>query len=365
MNFMQTGNPAAVRGGFLRRMPIYWLAAVLLFAALILSILTAVTFGSVKLSVGQVYGVIFHKLFGLGDAAQFGQGSLHDIVWYIRLPRIALAVGVGMGLSVSGCVMQAIVRNPLADPYILGVSSGASLGATMAVMLGIASLLGSNAIGICAFAGAFGVSLLVQLISGIGGRSNSIRLLLGGMALGSVCSALSNFIVYLYGDRNGMQTIAFWLMGSFAGAKWENIALILPVNLLLSLFFISQSRVLNLMLMGDEVAVTLGTDLARYRHLYLLLSALMVGLSVYSAGMIGFVGLIVPHVVRMLLGTDHRRLLPVSALAGPIFLIWADVACRLIIPRSELPIGILISAIGAPCFIYLLLRKSYGFGEGK
>lgn len=361
---MQTESAAAGRGLF-RRKPAWWIAAAMLLAGLILSTLAAVTFGSVKLHVGEVYGVIFHRLFGLGDAALYGEGRLHDIVWLIRLPRIVLAMAVGIGLAISGCVMQAIVRNPLADPYILGVSSGASLGATAAVMLGVATHLGTNAIGLCAFAGAFGASLLVQLISGIGGRSNSIRLLLGGMALGAVCSALSNFIVYLYGDRNGMQTITFWLMGSLAGAKWENIAVILPVNLAATLFFIAQSRILNLMLLGDEAALTLGCDLARSRNGYLVICALMVGMSVYCAGMIGFVGLIVPHVVRMLFGTDHKRLLPLSALAGAIFLIWADVACRLVIPRSEVPIGILISAIGAPCFIYLLLRKSYGFGDGR
>ena len=354
-----------LKNGLFRGKPICVLAILILSGALVLSVLSAVTFGSVDLSVGEVYGAILYKITGIGNPELYAKGVLHDIVWYVRLPRVIMAVGVGMSLAVSGCVMQAIVRNPLADPYILGISSGATLGATVAALLGVVSVFGTNAMGICAFIGAFAVSLLVQLVSNIGGRSNSIRLLLAGAALSSVCSAISNFIVYIAKDRQGMQTISFWLMGSLAGAKWENIVFILPIIIVITLFFISQSRILNLMLLGDDVAITLGTNLLRYRHLYLVLSALMIGLAVYCTGMIGFVGLMIPHVIRMLFGTDHKRLLPLSALLGSIFLIWADVACRIIIPRSELPLGILVSAIGAPSFVYLLLRKSYGFGEGK
>ena len=152
------------------------------------------------------------------------------------------------------------------------------------------------------------------------------------------------------------------MMGSFAGAKWDNLTVIVPIVILAVLFFWSQSRILNLMLLGDEAAVTLGTDLHIYRLVYLLISSLIVGFVVYSAGMIGFVGLIVPHVVRMLIGTDHKKLIPVTALVGAVFLVIADGLCRIIIPRTELPIGILISLIGAPCFVYLMIKRTYGFG---
>ena len=354
-----------LKTGVFKGRPVYVVAIFILLGALALSVLAAVTFGSADLSLGQVYGVIAHKFFGFGDPAVYGTGKLFDIVWYVRLPRVIMAVGVGMALAVAGCVMQAIVRNPLADPFILGISSGATMGATIAALLGVVTAFGSNAMGFCAFLGAMAVSILVQVVANIGGRSSSIRLLLAGTALSSVCSAISNFIVYIAKNREGIQSITFWLMGSLAGAKWENIVFILPIIVLITLFLITQSRILNLMLLGDDVAITLGTDLLRYRHLYLVLSALLVGLTVYCSGMIGFVGLMIPHVVRMLFGTDHKRLLPLSALLGAIFLIWADVACRIIIPRSELPLGILVSAIGAPCFVYLLVRKSYGFGEGK
>ena len=217
-----------------------------------------------------------------------------------------LALTIGTGLAVCGVIMQAVVKNPLAEPYVLGISSGASLGATSAILLGIGAAFGANSVGVMACLGAFGISIGVVAISNIGGRSNSVKLLLAGMALSSVCSAFSNLIVYFAHDREGIQSVTYWMM-----------------------------------------------------------SSAIVGFAVYSAGMIGFVGLVVPHVMRMVYGTDHRRLLPASALAGAILLVWADVGCRVLIPGMELPIGLLTSIIGAPCFIYLMVRKRYGFGGAE
>lgn len=333
----------------------------LLFFLLILSVFLAVTVGVAPLSLEDVCQVIFHKLLGTGST-EFTTGPLHDIVWFVRLPRIMLAVAVGMGLAVAGCVMQAIVQNPLADPYILGVSAGASLGATTSAMLGAGTFLGGNAIGVSAFFGALSVAWLVQLVANIGGRANAIRLLLAGMAFNAVCGAFSNFIIYMAPDKEGIGTITFWLMGSLAGAKWEQLLAIVPIIFLFTLLFISHSRILNMMLLGDETATTLGVNLTRFRNLYLILSSLMVGFAVYAAGMIGFVGFIIPHAVRLVVGADHKLLLPLSALAGSILLIWADVLCRVIVPEGELPIGVLISLIGAPAFIYLLVKRTYGFG---
>ena len=345
-----------------QKTPLYLTLILILGVGLVFSVLLAVTFGSSPIPFSDVYRVILNQLFGIGDDAVYGTGPLHDIVIYIRLPRLILAVAVGMGLAVSGVVMQAIVKNPLADPYILGVSSGASLGATVAIMLGVGSFLGSNFVGIMGCAGAFGISLLVMLVANIGSPSNSVKLLLAGMALSSVCSAFSSFVVFFAHDREGMMSITYWLMGSLAGANWGNIAVILPLVIGCVLFFITQYRVLNLMLLGDEVSITLGTDLHKYRNFYLLVTSLMIGFIVYASGMIGFVGLIIPHVVRILVGTDHKKLIPVSCLMGAILLVWADVLCRVMIDGTELPIGILISMIGAPCFIYLMAKKSYGFG---
>ena len=177
----------------------YLFFAFFLFIVMIISALTAVTIGTTDISISEVYNVIIHNvldLFGVDYMSQeFGSGPIHDIVWFIRLPRIILAIGVGMGLSICGVVMQAIVKNPLADPYILGVSSGASFGATLAIMLGVGSIFGANAVGVMGFLGAFIISILVLVISNIGGRANSIKLLLSGMALSSICSAISSFIV--------------------------------------------------------------------------------------------------------------------------------------------------------------------------
>ena len=338
------------------------LVMLLLAVLLVLAFLWALSIGTVKLSFVQIYEGIVNQ-FTSGMAIETaGQGPVHDIIWLLRLPRLVLAAIVGMGLSVCGVIMQAVVKNPLADPYILGISSGASLGATAAILLGIGVALGENFVGIAAFIGAFAMSLGVLFISNLGGRSNSIKLLLGGMALSAVCGAFSSFIVYFANNKEGMQSIAYWMMGSFAGAKWENLMIIAPIVILAVLFLWTQSRMLNLMLLGDESALTLGTDLHIYRQIYLLVSSLIVGFVVYSAGMIGFVGLVVPHVIRMLVGTDHKKLIPVAALTGAIFLVVADGLCRIIIPRTELPIGILISIIGAPCFVYLMIKKTYGFG---
>ena len=343
---------------------IFVINIMLLLVILIVVMLWASLFGSVPISIQDILFVLQDKFINNGMYLDEYFEPVYEIIWHLRLPRVILSALIGAGLAVCGVVMQAIVKNPLADPYILGISSGASLGATAAIMLGIGTFLGENFIGICAFIGAFLISLAVVFISNIGGRSNSMKLLLAGMALSAICSALSSFIVYFANNQEGMQTITFWLMGSTAGANWNNLAYTLPIILFSIFLFITQSRILNLMLLGDEVAVTLGRDLHVYRQLYLLLSSLVVGFAVYAAGMIGFVGLIIPHVVRMISGTNHNTLVPYSALGGAIFLVVADCCCRIIIPRTEVPIGILISLIGAPTFIYLMIKKSYGF-SGK
>ncbi|MEG2917043.1 MAG: iron ABC transporter permease [Clostridium sp.] len=353
------------KSNIFKGMPIYVGTSLILLIILLLSIIFAVTIGSVNITMKEVYDIILFKLFNVGDASISGINPKTDVVWLIRMPRIILAIAVGMGLSVVGIVMQAIVKNPLADPYILGVSSGASLGATLAVLLGIGVSFGSKSIGIMGFLGAFTVSILVLLISNVGGRTNSMKLLLAGMALSSVCSAFSSFIVYFANDAEGMKNITFWLMGSLAGANWTDATWILLVVVMGTIFFMTQYRTLNLMLLGDDVSITLGTDLHRYRHIYLIITSLIIGVIVYASGMIGFIGLIIPHIVRMVFGTDHKKILPIAALLGAIFLIWADVLSRIIIKGTEIPIGILISMIGAPCFIWLMVKSSYGFGGDK
>lgn len=354
-----------LKEGVFRGMPVYICTIFVLLAVLFLSVLYAVTVGSADLSMKDVYQVIFYEIFKVGDPEVWGSGAIHDIVWVIRFPRIVLGIAVGMGLAVVGVVMQAIVKNPLADPYILGISSGASLGATLTILLGSVGVMQGAGIGIGAFVGAIVVSFAVIAISGIGGRITSVKLILSGVALSSICSAFSNFIVYVADDAERFKTVSFWLMGSLAGAKWTDSIRVLIIVIVAVLFFVTQSRMLNLMLMGDDTAITLGTNLQPFRKLYLIVASLMIGFIVYQSGVIGFVGLIIPHFVRGLFGVDHKKLLPLSALCGGIFLVWADVVSRTILPRTEIPIGILISVVGAPIFIILLIQKTYSFGGGN
>ena len=335
---------------------------IVLIIVLIVSVLAAITFGNAQLTLQDVYSVLGYEIFHFKGLESYGKGAIHDVVWLIRFPRVMLALSVGMGLSICGVVMQAVVKNSLADPYVLGISSGASLGATIGILFGFGAVFGSNFIGIMAFLGAVLVSFFVLLIANIGGTVNAGKLVLSGMAVSAVCTAFSNFALYLANNDNASAEVMFWMMGSLAGAKWSQILVILPVMILGTILFWIQSRSLNLMLLGDEVSITLGTNLHRMRNFYLVVWSLMIGFCVYAAGTIGFIGLIIPHAVRMCVGTDHKKVIPICALTGAIFLIWADVFCRIILKNSELPIGILVSLIGAPCFIYLMVRQSYGFG---
>lgn len=356
-----------LKNGVFHGRPAYWLAILVLAAGLMLSLMVAVTIGSVDLSVGDVYRVLLYKIFRIGDPAIYGQGSMSDIVWFVRLPRLVLAAGIGTCLSLSGAVMQAIVKNPLADPYVLGVSSGASLGATLALLVGIGAAWGGNYVGIMAFLGAFAVSLGVVFLANMGGRANSVKLILAGTALSAICGACSNFFLYVKSSSasGAVEAVMRWTMGSLAAAEWGTNGVVLAVAAAGLAFFWTQHRTLNLMLLGDESAITLGTDLHKWRIVYLLASSLLVGFAVYAAGIIGFVGLVVPHVVRMLFGTDHKKLIPLSALLGAIFLLWADVLCRVLLKGRDLPVGILTAMVGAPVFIYLMARKRYGFGGGE
>lgn len=332
--------------------------SIFLMVELFLSLLM----GSVDLAIGDIWQTVINGIISDKPVDMPGQGPQHDIIWILRMPRVLLACLAGAGLAVCGVVMQAIIKNPLADPYIMGISSGASLGATIAILLGVGSGLFSNFVGVAAFLGAFGISVLVLLLANIGGGVNAVKLLLIGMALNMVCSAMSSFVVYFAHDRDGIQSITFWLMGSFAGADWLTLPVVAAIILVGILFFIMQNRVLDMMLFGDETAITLGMDLHRYRQGYMLMSALMVGFIVYSAGMIGFIGLIIPHVARIIIGNEHRFLLPLSGLLGAVLLVLADVLCRSLIDHTEIPVGIIISLIGAPCFVYMIIRKAYGFG---
>ena len=324
-----------------------------LAVGLVLSAYFGLTLGYASISKGDILnalGSLFGRPAHVSPATQ-------AIILDIRLPRVLLALLTGVALAVSGLVMQAVVGNPVADPYILGISSGASLGATLAIVLGVFSVFGSIGVGISAFCFALATAFFVLFLSKIGGRATSERLILSGMAISTAASSLSTLLVYTAKNRDAIREVSFWLMGSLSGAKLSDIALLGPVILLLVLFLATQSRHLNLLLLGDEAAHSLGVDLALLRTVYTVVVSVLVGLVVYTSGTIGFVGLIVPHMARFLVGGNHKHLLPVVVLLGGMLLMWADVVARNAIPGGELPTGVVVSVVGAPFFVYLIAQR--------
>ena len=336
---------------------------------LVLSVLLSVMIGAVPISLKDVYRIILYNTtrLAIGDADTLTHGTLYEIVWNVRTPRVIMAAVIGVTLAVCGVVMQATVQNPLADPYILGISSGASLGATFSIMIGASALftgvLAAMGTAFWAFGGALGAMGLVMLLAHMGGgRLTSAKLVLAGSVVGSLCGAFTNMMIYIGQDAENMKSVTYWLLGSMVSARWDKLAM---PGICLGfgvLFFLTQTRTLNTLLLGDEAAVTLGVNLGKWRRIYMIATSLMAAVAVCTCGIVGFVGLMIPHIVRGFAGSDHRFLLPLAALSGGIFLIWADVIARVLIPNSEIPIGVITSAIGAPIFVYMMVRKSYGFG---
>lgn len=336
---------------------------IILIIVLIMAIVFSLTKGSVKVPLEDTYKILLNKTLGfsLGNINQ----STVDIIWQIRFPRVILGVVVGMGLALCGVIMQATVQNPLADPYILGISSGGTLGASISVFVLSVYFANSNLnlpISIAAFIGSLVASIVVFKISVIGGRMTPVKLILSGVVVNFICSAFSSLMLYLSNDNGAVRNISEWTMGSLAGATLNNIQLPVISVVIVGGFFLTQSRILNIMLLGDEGAITLGVDLNKYRKIYLLLIALLTGILVSVCGLIGFVGLVIPHITRSLVGTDHKINLPCAMLIGGIFLVLSDVLARCILISMELPIGIVTAIIGAPFFLYILIRKSYSFG---
>lgn len=342
---------------------------VILFVVMIVVACASVFIGAVSIPFDTVVRVLLNKMsFGLiGDISDIPSYQV-SIVWRLYAPRAILGLVVGVGLALVGVVMQAMVQNPLADPYILGISSGASLGATFAVLMGSSVLTGtifqSFGLEACAFIGAIATSAFVFILSSIGGKMTTTKLILSGVIISSLCSAASNLIVYLEPDAEGMRSLTFWTMGSLATVDFNNVIQCGAVALIGLVFFLTQMRNLNAMMLGDSTATTLGVNLSTLRKVYIIITSVIVAIVVCHCGVIGFVGLMIPHIARGLVGTNHWKLLPVSVLLGAIFMMVADVAARSL-SSSEIPIGIITAICGAPVFAYIMLKKSYGFGSGE
>ncbi|OAH57107.1 ABC transporter [Domibacillus aminovorans] len=345
---------------------IYYAIIFLLIGLILLSAVYSVSIGQVNIPFKQSMDVLLHALtngrFGSLDNVQ--SESYLNIILQVRMPRVIFALLIGIGLSLCGTVMQAVVQNPLADPYILGISSGASLGATFAILVGFGSsaLLSQFGVAFGAFLGAMITSMAVLILSSIGGKATSVKLVLSGVVIGALCSSFSSLIIYFANNAEGIKTVTFWSMGSLASSSWDKTPIMTIVVLLGATLFLFQHRVLNTMLLGDESAITLGINLSAYRKFYMIITALITGTMVAYAGMIGFVGLIIPHITRGIFGADHKRLMLGTLLLGGLFMIWADILSRTLIHNVELPIGIITSVIGSPLFIYMIVKKGYNFG---
>ena len=329
----------------------------ILAAVVAIVALYAVSAGSVAVPASDTLAIVTAKLMGHGPSVD---PAVTDIIWELRVPRVLLAMTAGAGLALAGVVMQASVQNPLAEPFILGIASGASVGATLAILLGS----GTIPFGVpgAAFLGAILATLAVLMLAGIHRRVSTVKLVLAGAAISALCVAATNFIVYMAADAEGMQSAAFWTMGSLADAKWRSLFLPVLVVSTLAVYFLSQLRTLDVLLLGEELATTLGIDASAKRRRYMALLALLTGVLVATCGIIGFVGLVVPHLVRAFTGASHRRLLPAALLIGAIFLIVADLIARTLLPSGDLPIGIITALIGAPLFMKLLFGSGGNFG---
>ena len=328
---------------------------------LLFSIVFAIHIGAVDLSQEWVFGILVNNITGKEIFEAEWPGYVQGIVWGMRLPKVLVAACVGAGLSLVGMLMQALTKNSMADPYLLGVSSGASAGATAAILVGTLPLLGNMSVQGGAFVGAIISSVMVFFLAGASGRVSSTKLVLSGVAVSAFFSAISNLLIFMQGNDKKLSAVLFWMTGSFASAAWQDV---LPVFLTLTVAIIVMClihKALDALLLGEEMAVTVGVDVPKLKVLIIVMSALVTAIMVSVSGTIGFVGLVIPHISRTIIGTVHKRSIPFAALLGSIFMVWADAIARVVVAPSELPIGIVTAFVGAPFFLVLLHRNKYSF----
>ncbi|GAA0287598.1 iron ABC transporter permease [Streptomyces polychromogenes] len=328
-------------------------ALVLLAAALAASMVAGLALGPVRIAPGRVLDVL---LAGPG-----GRGALASIVWDVRMPRVLLGAVVGAGLAVSGAVLQALVRNALADPFLLGASSGASAGAVLVIVLGVGAGTAAG-LPLAAFAGSLAALVAVYALARRGGTMTTGRLILAGVAVQYVLSALTSLVLVLAAHPDQLRSVLFWTLGGLGGARWDELALPAAALLASTAVLVTLARPLDLLLAGEEGARTLGLDTGRFRAAVFVLASLVIGVLVACSGAIGFVGLMVPHAARMVVGAGHRALLPVCALAGAVFLSLADLLARTAAAPGEIPVGVVTALAGGPFFLWMLRRSTRSEG---
>lgn len=319
----------------------------LLTLLVIILALISVTIGVADITVADTFRIIWSKVIGQDIATHITKGQ-QTIILNIRIPRILMAILTGMNLAVTGAVYQSIFRNDMADPYILGISSGASLGAAIGFMT-------SGFSPIYAFIGALIANILVIGLSGMSGKVSTLRLLLSGLAINYFFSALLALIKIYSQDK--LLTIFTWGMGSLGAASYSRVIILSIITVPTFIAFLILRKELNILLMGEEAAKALGLDVGRIRKILLGISSILIATTVAFTGTIGFVGLIIPHVVRLIFGSNYRKTLPISAFLGMIFLLLCDDLSRALMPSGEIPIGIITSLLGAPYFMYLIYRQ--------
>nr|WP_246221311.1 iron ABC transporter permease [Phytoactinopolyspora mesophila] len=327
---------------------------------MVVSVVVAIGLGSAVVPPSDTARYLWASVTGGSIPAD--ESTRYQIIWQVRTPRVLLAVIVGAGLGVVGVVIQAMVRNALADPFILGVSSGASVGAVTVGVFGALATVGIYAVSIGAFLGALGATLLVFLISYSRAGVMPLRLVLTGVAMSFGFQAIMSVIIYFAPSSEATSTVLFWSMGSFGAATWGAlpvVAIAVAAGLVVLHRF---SRPLDVMALGDETAASLGVDASGVRKVLFALTAVMTGAMVAVSGAIGFVGLIIPHIVRIIVGASHRRVLTITPFVGAIFMVWVDLVSRTLVAPRELPLGAITALVGVPVFITLMRRKSYLFG---
>lgn len=332
------------------------IATLMILSILFIGVFTAI--GTSKVGVGDIFRIIGSKIPYIKNYIDLSyiKDSSISIIWNIRLPRVLLGALVGASLSMAGASFQGMLKNPMADPYIIGISSGAALGATISIVLKInISLFKFSSVTIFAFLGALVAVLLVYNIARIKNKVPVTTLLLSGVAVGQFLTAIMSFIMVL--NDKDMVKITYWTLGNLAGKGWDPIIRIGLPSIICMFIINFFARDLNILLTGEESAQSLGVDVEKTKGYILLLGTFITAISVSVSGIIGFVGLIIPHIVRLLVGPDHRILLPASALLGSIFMMFADTIARTLISPIEIPVGIITALFGGPFFIYLLKTK--------
>lgn len=334
------------------------LLLLLLGCVLLFSVTMGVSLGPVQIPADEIWSVFAYKL-GFIPRGEWSSGR-ENIVWLIRFPRVLLAAVVGGGLAVVGATLQTLARNPLADSYILGVSSGASVGAVLAIGLGFFAFAGALAVSLAAFIGAIIAFVIVFALSSVGGHITPARLILSGIGVGYMFTGITSYITITSSNQRLAGQILSWTLGSLARASWFDLTLPSFILFFASVYLILQARNLNTLIIGEETATTLGLDVNTFRRRLFTLVALLTGVMVAVSGAIGFIGLMVPHMVRFVVGSDHRRVLPISIFTGSIFLIWVDLIARTNFAQFdapvELPVGVVTSILGGPFFLWLMWR---------